>query len=382
MRFSTIILAAVLFGGCAHHTSTSASSGPKTYKNIIFMVPDGMGLADVTAARNHLYGTGGGRLSFESLPYIGYQQTYSRDSFITDSAAAASAWASGEKFDNGALSCHDRAPKDGRCDETRKHPQTILEVAKALGKRTALVVTSDITHATPAAFSSHASHRKCASEIFNEQLRIGVDVMLGGGIDVNEEPCLLPQTTENNASLAKAKAMGYEIIHTGAALEAAQSQKLIGLFQEGGLTPQVRKTEPSTEPTLAAMVRKALQLSEHETGFFMLIEGSQIDWANHKNDFAYQVGEMIDFDNAYKEVAAWMKDRDDTLVVVVADHETGGFAINGPKKSYANATNLEAAWTTLKHTAVDTIIWSNDPRFGGAKENSDLYMLIREAMRP
>jgi len=127
-------------------------------KNIIFMVADGMGLAHVTAARIFKNGPDGESLYLETLPTIGYQRTHSASDSLTDSAAAASAWASGEKFNNGEISCHDD-DQDGRC-EPAPDP-TILEIAKAKGKATGLVVTSTVTHATPGAFGAHVASRRC-----------------------------------------------------------------------------------------------------------------------------------------------------------------------------------------------------------------------------
>lgn len=143
-------------------------------KNIILLVADGMGLADVTAARMFKNGPGGEPLAFETLPEVGYQRTYSANSTLTDSAAAASAWATGEKFANGEISF--------RAKEKRPI-QTILELAKERGKATGLVTTKTITDATPAAFGAHVFSRDCQNEIARQYLKeTRVDVLMGGGL--------------------------------------------------------------------------------------------------------------------------------------------------------------------------------------------------------
>ena len=415
---ATTFLLAGCFGAAPH------TSGEQHVKNVIFMVPDGMGLADVTAARNYRYGTGGGVLSFEHLPFVAYQQTYSLDSLVTDSAAASSAWASGEKFPNGAISCMDLSPADGVCDGSRKHPRTLLEQAKDAGKSTGLVVTSDITHATPAAWGAHAPHRKCETAIFQNYLENRIDVMLGGGIATNRGPCKLAPTTpeENQALVEKAQGMGYRLVQDKEALAAASAEgRLLGLFKEGGLTPVYLRGPENSEPTLPEMVTAALtRLEQNPKGFLLLIEGSQVDWGNHNNDIKWQIGETLAFADAFSAVKRWMeakpgRDRE-TLVIIVADHETGGFAVNGPKGRYAKAgdtdvpyrykgctyesdqcevhenirdeagnvvmsPDLEPAWTSPKHTAVDTIIWSNQPNIIGVRENTALFGVIQKAMR-
>jgi len=131
-------------------------------KNIIFMVPDGMGLSNVTAARIFKNGPDGDPLYLETLPQIGYQRTHSKNSTVTDSAAAAAAWACGEKFNNNEVSYHDN-DKNGECDTIPV--RTILELAKERGKATGLVATSTITHATPAVWGAHVHYRNCETEI-------------------------------------------------------------------------------------------------------------------------------------------------------------------------------------------------------------------------
>ncbi len=389
MALLLVGLALFTLAGCAG----MSAPGTNNARNIIFMVPDGMGLADVTAARIYL----GRRLTFETLEQIGYQKTSSANSTVTDSAAAASAWASGEKFRNGQISCRDR-DGDYRCDEPLK--PTILEIAKSLGKATGLVVTSTVSHATPAAWAAHVHNRKCETEIFRQYIQeTGVDVILGGGIGPDKAgSCFTPSALQAGALRAMARSRyGYTLVSTREELAGAaqKSNKLLGLFAKSGKTPELFRIDkdkpyPDKEPTLAEMTKAALQVLERsDKGFFLLVEGSQIDWGNHGNDAQYQLAEILGFEAAVGQVLDWIA-RDprraaQTLLVVVADHETGGFAINGPYGKICPAGQLVAtAWTTDEHTAQDTLIWSTGPGselLGRALDNTDLYGVITSVMR-
>ncbi|MGV1098370.1 alkaline phosphatase [Thiovibrio sp. JS02] len=362
-------------------------------KNIIFMVPDGMGLADVTAARIAINGPNGHGLHFESLPVIGYQRTHSADSTVTDSAAAASAWAAGEKFNNGEISCH---AIEAVCLES---PATILEIAKAMGKATGLVATSTITHATPASFGAHVNSRKCETEIGRQYIEdTQVDVLLGGGIGPNSTSssanCAQYPGQDKDAIIAAAQAANYRYVTTADELQAAVSGddkgKILGLFNAEGLTPEYLRTPQVSEPRLPEMTATALDiLEEDKDGFFLMVEGSQIDWANHANDYPYQLGEMRAFDESVRMVREWIAARpgrgENTLLIVVADHDTGGFAVNGPYGTLSNAgDSIQAGWSTDEHTAGDTIIWSQGPGshlLGRAVDNTDLYHVMESVLR-
>ncbi len=351
-------------------------------KNIIFMVPDGMGLADVTAARIYKNGLDGASLYFETLENIGYQRTYSNDSTITDSAAAGSAWACGEKFNNGEICYH----ADGR-----PYNPSILELAKAEGKATGLVATSTITHATPAVFGSHIKYRSCENEIARQYVQLtGPDVMLGGGVakfnSTKPDAC---GTYGNFINEALQK--GYSVVYTKSEMDSAVANgnlKLLGLFNKSGMTPEYLRTPGTTEPRLQEMTSAALDILEKDRdGFFLMVEGSQVDWANHDNNLEYQIGETLAFDEAVKVVLDWInaspERKENTLLIVVPDHETGGFAINGPDRLLKAGESVDAGWTTGEHTGVDTIIWSQGPdseALGRAVDNTDLYEVMAEAL--
>jgi len=353
-------------------------------KNIILMVPDGMGLANVTAARISKYGRNPLPLSFETLDFIGYQRTSSAGGFITDSAAAASAWACGEKFSNGEICFHG----DGRPPRP-----SLLELAQKSGRSTGLVVTEAITDATPAAFAAHVPSRRCRNEIARQYIEAAqVDVLLGGGrasfTAEEPDPC---GTAGNFLRLARER--GYGAVYDRKEMERAVDEgvpKLLGLFSDSALTPEYLRTPETAEPRLPEMAAAALKVLERDhDGFFLLIEGSLVDKANHKNNFPYQVEEVLAFDEAVAVVRTWIdvdpKRKGETLLIVVPDHETGGFAITGPVSTETDTGGgVQTAWTGKSHTGVDTMIWSSGPgseRLGRALDNTDLYQIMADALK-
>ncbi len=366
-------------------------------KNIIFMVPDGMGLASVTAARIFKNGPNGQGLHMETLSTIGYQRTHSANRATTDSAAAASAWASGEKFRNGEISCHDDN-RDGKCEPIPA--PTILELAKERGKSAGLVATSTVTHATPAAFGAHVPSRRCENEIARQYIQLtGVEVILGGGSEkfnttkTNVDDC----GTFGDFSMA-ARMRGYDVVYTKEAMEQATSRetkKLLGLFAPNAKSPELFRVFPEKqyrvdEPTLPQMTAAALEILEkNHDGFFLLVEGSQIDWAGHDNNLPYQISETLAFDEAVKVVLDWIDTEQarklETLVIIAPDHETGGFAIRGARKNnYKPGDLVNHTWTTTKHAAGDVVIWSQGPGsqyLGRAVDNTDLYKVMRQVLK-
>jgi len=350
-------------------------------KNIIFMVPDGMGLADVTAARIYKNGPDGASLNLETLENIGYQRTYSANSIIPDSASAGSAWACGEKFNNGEICYHANG---------KPYNPSILELAKAEGKATGLVATSTITHATPAVFGAHINNRNCENEIARQYIELtGVDVILGGGVNKFNSTGS-DQCGTSGDFITEAKQKGYPVVYTRAGMDSAVAngtRKLLGLFNDSGMTPEYLRVSGTTEPRLPEMTTDALKILEKDRdGFFIMIEGSQVDW-DHANDLKYQIGETLAFDEAVKMVLDWINASPErkahTLLIVVPDHETGGFAINGPNKLLNAGESVEAGWTSLEHTGVDTIIWSQGPgskALARAVDNTNLYGVMAKAL--
>lgn len=354
-------------------------------KNIIFMVPDGMGLSNVTAARVFAYGPDGRKLNLETLPQIGYQRTHAEGSLVTDSASAASAWSCGEKFVNGEVAHHTASGIS---------PVTILELARSRGKKTGLVATSTITHATPAAFGAHVYARQCEKEIARQYVEVtGVDVLLGGGVSMFNSTSA-DKCGVSGDFIASALALGYQVVYTKSELDAIRPSKikLLGLFSADGMTPEALRVNDTTitEPHLWEMTAKALQILEkNEEGFFLMVEGSQIDWANHANDVVYQIGETLAFDQAVNVVLNWVNSdynrKKETLIIIVPDHDCGGFAINGPYNSTFSEPGhfVDAGWTSTDHTGGDTLIWSQGPYseyLGRAIDNTEIFYIMKAAL--
>lgn len=362
-------------------------------KNVIFMVPDGMGLADVTAVRIMKNGIGGDPLWLETLEHIGYQRSYSEKNTVTDSSAAASAWACGEKFVNNEVCFH----ADGR-----PHNYSLLELAKQRGMATGLVATQNISHATPAAFGAHVQSRTCEQEIARQYVEsTQPDVMLGGGrakfISTSPDACL---TVGDFA--AEAVNLGYTYVTTASALNAAVNAgaaKLLGLFSSSYMTPEVLRPSNTTQPRLPDMTSSALSvLDNNKHGFFLMIEGSHIDTCNHVENLPCMYGELAAFDEAVKLVLDWInassERRNHTLLIVAPDHETGGFALVGTETPAGEPFGtFTPAWTfppidasnpEAHHSGGDVLIWSQGPSseaLNRAMDNTWVYSVISAALK-
>jgi alkaline phosphatase len=365
-------------------------------KHIIIMVADGMGLADVAAARIKKNGIGGPPLRFETLEEIGYQRTYSEKNTVTDSAAAASAWACGEKFVNDEICQHG----DGR-----PHNLSLLELAQIEGWATGLVTTQTITNATPAAFGAHVVNRDCEAEVARQYVEVTrPDVLLGGGrtafTQTSPDPCGM-----SGNFLSEATGSGYayvkDITELNAAL-AAGPKRLLGLFKGAYMTPEIMRSASSTEPHLRDMAAAALDtLDRVNNQFFVMIEGGLIDLANHVEWLDAQVAEVSAFDDAVGVVLGWInaseERRQHTLLIVLADHETGGFAVMGTETAGAEPLgSFSGGWTFLmpppapgttvvaRHTGTDTIVWSQGPgsaALGRAIDNTTVYQIVKAALQ-
>lgn len=329
-------------------------------KNVILFIGDGMGISQVAAASMKSLGTGN-RLHMERMPVTGLLYTYSASALVTDSAAASTALATGHSTNKGMISINPRGQRIA----------TILEACRDKGMSTGLVATYAITHATPAGFASHVTSRNDQQEIASQYLQNRVDVLLGGG-----RQFFLPQSAPGSARkddkdlISKSREMGYLYVQTQEELMKAQAGRILGLFALSALP-----SEP--EPSLAAMAEKAVSLlSRNEKGFFLMVEGSQIDRGGHANDLENTLLQTLLFDEAVEAGLDFALKNKETLVIVTADHETGGLGINSGS---LDGRNLQAGWTTRSHTAVPVPLFAYGPgaeRFTGVKHLTDVPKII------
>ena len=346
----------ILLVGCAPKAEQTASSAPRKPKNIIYMIGDGMGLNQVYAAMT----ANGGTLNIERCTHTGIAKTYSANSYITDSAAGGTALATGSKTNNGMIGMN--------ADSIAV--KSILESAEESDMATGLIATVRITHATPASFYAHQINRGMYEEIAAEMLTSGVDFFVGGGRNnfENRKDSLNYSDSLRNAN--------YNIVYSIDSVEAPV------LLPFGALCADVDMPQAHERGNfLPQAVDLAIKsLDARGNGFFLMVEGSQIDYQGHGNNTQGVVNEMLDFDRAIKVALDFAERNGETLVVITADHETGGMTIiNG---SYSDKT-IEAQFNTGGHTGTMVPIYSFGPqadKFTGIMENTKIPLLIKEAL--
>lgn len=363
----------ILFNACATNpTSTVAVDDParqdvtsralvvqeKRPKNVILLIGDGMGLTQITAGmiRNNNF------LNLERCQAVGLAKTSSSDNLVTDSAAGATALASGVKSYNGAIGV----------DPEEKPVPTLLEIAVKNDISTGLVASSSITHATPACFYAHQPSRKMNEEIALDLINSEVDVFIGGGRDY------FVKREDGRNLLDDLKAKNFKIFENIADLDKVQDQKT-GLF--------IAELEPVSflegrDDFLPRATEKTISiLNRNETGFFLMVEGSQIDWMGHSNKSEELISEMIDFDEAIGTALDFAEKDGETLVIITADHETGGYAITGGDMGTGS---IEGKFITGSHTGVMVPVFAFGPGaeiFSGIYENTEIFHKILEVWK-
>ncbi len=373
---SFAILWLLLFGACTPAPAgRGISPAASEIRSIILLIGDGVGTAYWTAAK-----FAADSLAVERMPVVGLVDTRSADSRVTDSAAGATVYATGVRTYNNAVGVGVRCRELMRNDSARimQNPATCdplesyFDVARQRGMATGLVATSTITHATPASFAAHVPHRRMEPEIAEQMVGKRLNVLLGGGrgfFDGSQRPDrrnLWEQMCRDATCITTAQEL---------ARYTPDDRPLYGLFAQGQMEPAAQR-----QPTLPEMTRAALaKLSRNPSGFVVVIEGSQPDWAGHDNlPLPAVVDEMVDFDRAIAVALDFARRNPQTLVVVTADHETGGLAL------VQRADTLTALYSTIGHTAEMVPLFAFGPgaeRFGGIKENYEVGRLLMESVR-
>jgi alkaline phosphatase len=321
------------------------------------MIGDGMGTSQIYAG----YIAKKGNLNMQKFPITGFSITYSADDLITDSAASGTAMATGSKTNNGMVGVD---PENDRLEN-------IVEIVEKDGKSTGLVATSTITHATPACFIAHVESRNDYERIAWQFLETDIDVFIGGGA-----VHFIERLDQRDLTIDLAE-KGYELCYSMEELETATSDKIAGLVYEAS-PPSMLQGRGNM---LSKSTKKAIEvLSRNENGFFLMVESSQIDWGNHQNNIAYQTLEVNDFDNVIGEVLEYAREDGETLVIVTADHETGGLGINGGNLKKGD---IDPAYTTMGHTGVMVPVLAYGPKselFSGIYDNTEIFFKMMKAL--
>ncbi len=329
-------------------------------KNIIFMIGDGMGATQLYAGMLK----NGNHLNIERIKHIGLHKNNSADQLITDSAAGATAFSIGEKTYNYAIGVDkDSIPKE-----------TIMETAKNEGLGTGIVVTCTITHATPASFYAHQPKRSDIEPIALDFLKQTVDIGIGGGENYFEK-----RSDGRNLS-AELRQKGYTVLDTSMDFRTFEGKKLLAFTA----AKEPKKISEGRGETLLDGTKKAIEILGRDyadKGFFLLVEGSQIDWGGHNNDLDYIMNEVIDFDKAIGAALDFADKDGNTLVIITADHETGGTSITAGS---VERKDPRGSFTTKLHTATLIPVYAygkGAQKFNGIYENTEIYHKMMDALK-
>lgn len=332
----------------------------KSVKNIILLIGDGMGLGQITAG---MYDNGN-KTALEKFDNIGLHKSDASNKLVTDSAAGATAFACGVKTYNGAIGV----------DSDTISTCTILELAEGHDKKTGLIATSTIVHATPASFIAHNKYRKNYEEIAADFLKTDIDLFIGGGAKYFNN-----RETDDRNLYEELKLKGYQVsdyftedINT---MSIDPNKKLAYLTALDDPIPVAQGRD-----YLLNSVKKSLDYFDHnnEKGFFLMVEGSQIDWGGHANNQEYVLTEFAEFDTVIDYVQSWAEQDGETLVIVTADHETGGMAI----QPESTKDSIVMAFTSTYHTATMIPVFAYGPYaelFRGIYPNTAIYFKMNEA---
>lgn len=322
-------------------------------KNVIFMIGDGMGLGHIWLSQVMAVGPSG-RLYLEGLPVSGIVTTFSASNLRTDSAAAATALATGNKTANGVIG---QLPDGVRL-------KNLMERAEERQMATGIVVTKAVTDATPAGFGAHNASRGNQTAIAADMLGQGFEVLFGGGSKYWIPKAAGGVRTDGRDLTSEAVQKGYRYIAGTDDLRNLQTTPALGLFAKGVMQ------ENDREPSLAAMTAKAIELlHQNDRGFLLMVEGSQIDTYAHTHKRAEMVRRVLNFDMAVREAVEFARRDGHTLVIVTADHETGGLVVQDGVKE------AQTSWSTWNHSSLPVAVFAYGPgalNFTGMLDNTQI----------
>lgn len=299
---------------------TICSAAP--VKNFILLIPDGMSIGGVTLARWY----SGKPLAMDAI-VSGLVRTYNADGPIADSAPAGTAFATGHKSHSGFIGIlPEKNTMPGlpalSSNDIKRPVATVLEAAKRKGKATGIISISQVQHATPAAFTAHIDDRDRYDDIAEQQVNLGIDVVLGAGSKYLDPA----KRADKKDLIAEIKKRGYRYVTTKTELASANS-KVWGMFAPDAMSYDMDR-DAAKEPSLAEMTIKAIEiLSKNTNGFFLMVEGSKIDWASHATDPIGVISDILAFDAAVGEALRFAAMDASTAVLFVPDHGNGGMTI-------------------------------------------------------
>lgn len=343
----------------------NTSSDPGKPKQIILMIGDGMGLTQVYTAMT----VKKGKLEMARCSHTGLMKTNSADDYITDSAAGGTAIASGKKVRNGVLGI----------TPTGDSLLSLMDYAKSAGKANGFVVTSAVTHATPASFYAHQNSRNNTDEIAIDLIHKPIDFWMGGGMESFGE------RKDKQNLLEVLRVSNYTVIKS---LDELKQQKLPVNNQEvepvAGLLWKEHppKKSDGRGDYLSLAVNLAIQsLDDDPDGFFLMVEASQIDWAAHARNADNLIDEVVEFDDVIGQVLDYAQKDGNTLVIITADHETGGVSLKGGS---LQTGKVEIDFSSFNHTATLVPVFAFGPgaeHFSGLYENTHLFTKILKLIK-
>lgn len=355
-------------GGNDTKPNAKATVDTAPVKNVIFLIGDGMGLAQVSKAMQQRDKP----LNLEQAQYIGLSKTSSSKEVITDSAAGATAFSIGVKTYNGAIGI----------DANSRSKKTLLEMLAAEGYATGVIATSGITHATPASFYAHVDSRENYYAIAEELVDAPVNLFIGGGEDHFDKRINETKGIPDDRNLVKEmESKGVTLINNLNALKKATGR--VGYFTAGEHPESIKKGRgdylpKSIKPSIDFLIK------ESNKGFFMVVEGAQIDWGAHANDLEYTMNELYDFDKAVGAAIKFAEKDGNTLVLITADHETGGLTLpTSDIKSEEPYSKAGHAFSTIGHTSAMVPVYAygkGAEEFAGVYENTAIYHKLLSVM--
>jgi alkaline phosphatase len=338
--------------------SFTNKSKPKKVKKVIFIIGDGMGLAQISGAMSET----NERNAFERFNVIGMSKTSSSDNYITDSGAGATVFAIGKKTFNGAISVS---------DDSVAYP-SLFEMMKKKNMATGVVVTSSITHATPACFYAHVSSRKSEDDIANFLLQGNCDIAIGGGtkfIKYRKDSMDLTALLQRNGFMVKTD--------TSNNFTPLLANKQVYTLAFDGMKS---KLDGRNDFLKQASLSAVSQLNQNKNGYMLMIEGSQIDWGGHENNYEYMKTELFDLNETMNAILDYAEQQGDVLVVVTADHETGGLSLHPNKE---NKKKFTPNYSTGGHSGIMVPVFAFGPgaeNFGGIYENTEVHFKFKKIL--